>query len=154
MEYLDTANQKVSLTFRAEQDIRNGQHVLALPIYQNQLVLTQHCERGIEFPGGKCEAGETSEVALRRELFEETGAQIEMAYFIAQYTVDAKPVPFTKDVYVVIVDHIEVKSDYLETKGPVFVRNIEDIPVDQRSVLLDDPAVLQCVERMTELGFY
>ena len=154
MEFIDAVNQRVTLKFCAQHDQANGDHVLALPIYEKQLVMTEHQVRGIEFPGGKCEAGETSEEALRRELYEETGATIEASYYIAQYTVHAQPTPFTKDVYVVIVKDIVDKHDYLETKGPVFVSTVDDVPVERQSVLLSDDAILACVERMSTLGFY
>ncbi len=154
LEFIDAANQRVTLKFCAQHDVANGDHVLALPIYNKQLLLTDHQVRGIEFPGGKCEAGETSEAALHRELYEETGAVIEAVYYIAQYTVHANPAPFTKDVYVAIVSNIEDKTDYMETNGPVLVSTLEDVPVAQQSYLLKDTAILACVERMTTLGFY
>ncbi len=35
-----------------------AKHCLAIPTYNNQYVFTKHKKRGIEFPGGKVEAGE------------------------------------------------------------------------------------------------
>ncbi|MCS4485279.1 RNA deprotection pyrophosphohydrolase [Staphylococcus americanisciuri] len=154
MEFIDAANQRVTLKFCAQHDKATGNHVLALPIYRKQLLMTNHCVRGIEFPGGKCEGDESSLDALRRELYEETGATIEAAYYIAQYTVHADPLPFTKDVYAVIVDKIVEKTNYLETNGPVLVSTLEDVPDEQKSTLLLDEAILTCVERISTLGFY
>lgn len=154
VEFIDATNQRVTLKFCAQHDVADGDHVLALPIYNRQLLMTDHQVRGIEFPGGKCEAGETSEDALHRELYEETGATIETFYYIAQYTVHAQPTSFKKDVYVVIVKDIEKKSNYLETNGPITVSHIDDIPDNKKSTLLSDEAILVCVERMVSLGFY
>ena len=40
--------------------------MLSIPVYNDQLLFTQHKIRGIEFPGGKVEKGETpSEAVLR-----------------------------------------------------------------------------------------
>ena len=38
----------------------NGNHVLTIPVYNNQLLFTNHQHRGIEFPGGKVEISEQS----------------------------------------------------------------------------------------------
>ncbi|MGV3244271.1 RNA deprotection pyrophosphohydrolase [Staphylococcus sp. 11261D007BR] len=154
MRYRDKYQQQVELTYRSDGDEKTGSHVLALPIYRNQLLFTKHKRRGIEFPGGKCEAGEKSEQGLERELYEETGASIQDAYYIAQYSVNGTHNHFNKDVYVVFVDRIECKEDYLETNGPILYHTVEDIPEKEKSELLKDRAILQCVERMMELGFY
>ena len=50
----------------------NGNHVLAIPVYNSQLLFTHHQQRGIEFPGGKVEINEQSKEAVIRELYEET----------------------------------------------------------------------------------
>lgn len=154
VEFRDVNQQHVALDFKYDSDERDGDHVLALPIYKNQLLFTQHLIRGIEFPGGKRELGEKSETALKRELYEETGARFDHAYYIAQYKVFSQKGAFTKDVYVVMVDKIDSKTDYLETKGPILFNSIDDIPHHQKSYLLNDKAILKCVERMIELGFY
>lgn len=68
MQFLDKENRRVILTYKNDKDIANGNHVLAIPFYKQQLLFTQHKVRGIEFPGGKREEGETSMEAIKREL--------------------------------------------------------------------------------------
>ncbi|EKU50301.1 RNA deprotection pyrophosphohydrolase [Staphylococcus massiliensis] len=153
MIFKDKDNTPVHVTFKSDSEPSDGDHVLAFPIYQNQLLFTKHLERGIEFPGGKREAGESSIEALKRELFEETGATIEAHYFIAQYEVLAEK-PFKKDVYVVLVSEIVDKADYLETSGPILFKSPDDVPHEERSFLIEDKAILKCLERVIELGFY
>lgn len=38
--------------------------------------------------------------------------------------------------------------------GPILTHSIEAIDEADKSYLLKDPAILQCVERMSVLGFY
>jgi nucleoside triphosphatase YtkD len=64
----------LTLNYKNENDMPNGNHVLAIPVYNNQLLFTNHQHRGIEFPGGKVEISEQSKEAVIRELYEETGA--------------------------------------------------------------------------------
>ncbi|CAG7646563.1 NUDIX domain-containing protein [Paenibacillus allorhizosphaerae] len=47
-----------------------------LAFQQDQLLLTHLHERGWDIPGGHIEPGETPEEAVKRELYEETGASI------------------------------------------------------------------------------
>ena len=49
-------------------------------------------------------------------------------------------------MFVVAIDHVEKKNDYLETLGPVSYKDISEIPKEQKSYLLDDPAILACVD--------
>ncbi|RIM07237.1 nucleoside triphosphatase YtkD, partial [Staphylococcus cohnii] len=49
---------------------------------------------------------------------------------------------------------VEQQQDYLETNGPLFYNNVYDIPEERKSYLLKDAAILQCLERVMELGFY
>ncbi|OIS27637.1 RNA deprotection pyrophosphohydrolase [Staphylococcus cohnii] len=157
VKFKDKENDDVYLSLKDENDIPDGDHVLVIPIYQGQLLFTKHKLRGIEFPGGKREEGESSEQACKRELFEETGALINIKdqHYIAQYCVNRQnSLPFTKDVFMVKVDRLQTKNDYLETEGPLLFNSISDIKEERKSYLLKDAAILQCLERVIELGFY
>ncbi|MDR5621760.1 nucleoside triphosphatase YtkD [Staphylococcus haemolyticus] len=155
MEFLDKDNRRVTMCYKTNNDHPDGNHVLAIPLYQSQLLFTHHKLRGIEFPGGKVEKGEESIQAIKRELFEETGGIPETIDYIAQYQVHTFDNSiFKKDVYIVKVKSFEEKSDYLETRGPLLFDNINSIPLDKQSYLIQDNAILKCVERMIELGYY
>lgn len=152
----DQFNHKIELVFKNQKDIPDGEHVLSIPNFYGKYLLTQHKKRGIEFPGGKKEPGESSELAVKRELYEETGATINHLVYIAQYTVyhTTGEKWFTKDVFFVDVMDINEKSDYLETNGPVLCDDLNAISDDEKSYLLEDEAILLCVERVKALGLY
>ncbi|UDI77965.1 nucleoside triphosphatase YtkD [Staphylococcus taiwanensis] len=155
MEFIDKDNRRVTMHYKTDKDYPNGNHVLAIPIFQNQLLFTQHKIRGIEFPGGKVEHGELSKDAIERELYEETGVIAAHVHYIAQYQVHTNDASiFKKDVYVIKVKSLETKNDYLETRGPLLFNEIMDIPLEQQSYLIQDDAILKCLERVVELGFY
>lgn len=155
IKYLDKDNNEVFLNYTTDKDEASGQHVLIIPIYNNKLLFTQHDIRGIEFPGGKIEQNESSLAAAQRELHEETGAVATEFHYIAQYYVARKNLSsFYKDVYVAKIDYLENKQDYLETSGPKLYRNVTDIPEQQQSFLIKDTAILNCLERVIELGYY
>ena len=52
------------------------------------------------------------------------------------------------------VDKLPIQEDYLETEGPRLFDRLSDIPELDKSYLLKDAAILQCLERVIELGFY
>ena len=110
----------------------NGNHVLAIPVYNSQLLFTHHQQRGIEFPGGKVEISEQSKEAVIRELYEETGAIAKFIYYFAQYRIKTEhDEPFIKDVYFVEVSHLEYVDTYYETLGPCLYHHINDIPLNK-----------------------
>ena len=58
-----------------------------------------------EFPGGKCEEGETHKQALIREYDEELGVKISVGKFIAQKTFKTSRYEFELFAYEVLVDN-------------------------------------------------
>lgn len=153
MRFIDPNDLVVELEFKENEDNQHAKHVLGIPVYNNQFVLTHHKVRGIEFPGGKVESHEQNQEAVIRELYEETGAIAKRVRFIASYIVYDQ-IPFDKDVYFIDVERIEEKSDYHETYGPIIVDHIEEVENEKKSFLLKDDAILKCVERVKELGLF
>lgn len=80
---------------------------VAVIVNQNDEILIakrgshQHQGNKWEFPGGKVEDNETSQEALRREIFEELGVQIESATQITNITHDYADKKVILDVYLV-----------------------------------------------------
>lgn len=147
LKFLDKDQREVQLTYKANTDNPTGNHVLAIPVYQGKLLFTRHKNRGIEFPGGKREHGESSIDAIQRELYEETGAYVEEMQYIAQYTVKTNDATrFVKDVYFIQVSSLANRTDYLETDGPCLLLLLKTYHI-VNVVLLQDDAILHCFEK-------
>jgi 8-oxo-dGTP diphosphatase len=74
--FLDLAGNKVELTFSQNAFQEESRHVLVICHLGDDWLLTHHKTRGLEFPGGKMETGESLEDTAYREVYEETGALI------------------------------------------------------------------------------
>ncbi|MFO1444256.1 nucleoside triphosphatase YtkD [Bacillus sp. Bva_UNVM-123] len=120
--FIDANGCIVKLAFERNAFSKQPNHVLVICQLEDQWLLTKHKKRGLEFPGGKVEQGESIEEAARREVKEETGAVVKELQFIGEYEVSHLDATFVKRIYYGVVDKVEEKDDYLETAGPELVR--------------------------------
>ncbi|WP_350267825.1 RNA deprotection pyrophosphohydrolase [Neobacillus mesonae] len=147
-QFLDDHGNKVELAFSKNAFAEEARHVLVLCQYDGSWLLTKHKKRGLEFPGGKREAGETIEDAARREAFEETGAAFDQLEYIAEYRVTEEKGSFVKAVFWGRVKNMEKSDSYFETNGPVLVDgdllHLRFGP--EYSFIMKDQVVQECIK--------
>ena len=125
--FKDFYKNEVQLSFENHPFSKSPKHVWVICRYKGRWLLTKHKERGLEFPGGKVEEGETAEQAAIREIHEETGGIVEDIHYIGQYYVDGKRDYVIKNIYFAKVNRLIEQETYYETDGPVL---LDSIPKD------------------------
>ncbi|KAB2329035.1 RNA deprotection pyrophosphohydrolase [Bacillus mesophilum] len=111
----------LSWSFSQDSFQQPASHVLVLTSYNNHWLLTKHKERGLEFPGGKAEKGETIEEAAIREVWEETGGRIAALTYLGEYELNIKGTSYVKAVFFAEIETLSVMESYLETNGPALI---------------------------------
>ena len=124
LKFEDLQGANVELTFGPNPHHIESRHVLVMIKHNEHWLLTKHRIRGIEFPGGKAELGETIEQAAIRETMEETGVTIDNVHSFAEYVVFTDP-PFCKAVFTGDIIHIEKDFTLMETEGAVWMTDAE-----------------------------
>lgn len=124
LKFTDIKGGRVELTFGENRFGMPARHVLVVLKHNGKWLLTHHSIRGIEFPGGKAEEGESIEEAAVREVAEETGVMIVNLTQFAEYVVQSD-MTFCKAVFTGEVVHIEDDPQLHETKGAVWMTNEE-----------------------------
>ncbi|MDQ0160949.1 RNA deprotection pyrophosphohydrolase [Bacillus alveayuensis] len=152
IRFTDYYQNEVILSFQDHPFSSSPMHVWIICQYNNQWLLTNHRDRGFEFPGGKVEKGETPLEAAKREVFEETGGIIQRIEYLGQYKVLGKEKTIIKNIYVADIKEIKKKKNYYETKGPVlFDRLPKDIQHDSRfSFIMKDGVLLYSLKKIEE----
>lgn len=152
----DVFGNEVKLSFSENTFEQPPEHVLVICRYNDFWLLTNHKERGLEFPGGKIEGDETPEEAAVREVMEETGAEIERLVLIGQYQVIGDDWYFVKNVYFANIKQIIVQKQYFETNGPVLLDgSIEFTNMDENfSFIMKDGVLQKCLEEIKRRGFF
>ncbi|PFP27890.1 nucleoside triphosphatase YtkD [Bacillus sp. AFS073361] len=153
IHFLDANGNKGELSFSPNSFQEKAKHVLVICQHGDEWLLTNHKQRGLEFPGGKMESGETLEEAAQREVFEETGAILTELIFLAEYKIFDPEKSFVKTVFWGNVKRIEKTSGYYETDGPVLVQG--DILTqrfgDTYSFIMKDQVIEQCVKHIQRI---
>ncbi len=145
--FTDFYQNKVHLSFDKEPFSKSPKHVWIICRYEGKWLLTHHRTRGLEFPGGKVEEGETAEQAAVREVMEETGGVVDNLHYVAQYYVDGKSDTIIKNVYFADITSLEEQDTYYETLGP---KLLEAIPQNvkknnQYSFMMKDEVLDHCL---------
>jgi 8-oxo-dGTP diphosphatase len=151
--FLDIVGNKVVLSFEERSFPEEAKHVLVITQFGEDWLLTNHKKRGLEFPGGKMEQGETLEEAARREVYEETGAVLSKLIRLGEYRVEDPNETFVKAVFWGIVNHMENKPDYLETKGPSVIKgDILNLRFgNEYSFIMKDEVIAECLNKIDQL---
>lgn len=146
--FRDYYNNEVKLSFEDHPFSEDPRHVWVICMHKDQWLLTKHKERGLEFPGGKVEPGETAKDAAIREVMEETGGTIQHINYIGQYMVDGRSDTVVKNVYFAIVNKLLEQDTYYETDGPIL---LNDIPgkvkyIKKYSFIMKDGVLENCMK--------
>lgn len=124
VSFNDANGVHVELTFGENRFEMPARHVLVVLRHKGKWLLTRNSVRGIEFPGGKAEEGETIEEAAVRETIEETGVTITNLVKFAEYVVQSN-VTFCKAVFTAEVVHIDESPRLHETEGAEWMSDSE-----------------------------
>ncbi|CAM3982517.1 RNA deprotection pyrophosphohydrolase [Mesobacillus thioparans] len=140
--------EEVIMSFQENAFDKMACHVLVICKYRGEWLLTNHRVRGLEFPGGKMEKGETLHEAARRETMEETGAVLSRLEFIGEYQVMSKKDSFVKRIFYGEVEKIIPQDNYLETWGPVLVSGdlLSERMRDEYSFIMKDDVIKHTLE--------
>ena len=151
-KFTDYYRNKVHLSFDKEPFSKNPKHVWVICRHRNRWLLTKHPTRGIEFPGGKVEDGETAETAAIREVLEETGGVVKTLEYIAQYNVTGKNDTVIKNVYFAHIGQLtDIYKEY-ETLGPLFMKNLPKNLSKQKnySFMMKDEVLMHCLHHIKQ----
>lgn len=153
--FRDYYNNEVKLTFEDHYFSKEPKHVWVICHYQQKWLLTNHKDRGMEFPGGKVEEGETAEQAAVREVKEETGGVVEQLSYVGQYYVTGKGGNVIKNVYYATIHELVDQPTYFETHGPVLLKKVPDNVRSnpQFSFIMKDDVLPMCMKKINKLYF-
>ncbi|MFS0644300.1 RNA deprotection pyrophosphohydrolase [Siminovitchia sp. 179-K 8D1 HS] len=153
IQFFDQNGNRVTLAFEKNAFEQSPGHVLAICRYQDEWLLTNHSIRGLEFPGGKLEEGESVKDAAIREIFEETGAAANIQSYVGEYLVEENEgASFVKAIVLAKVLKLEKKEHYHETKGPVLIKGdlLSKVHGDEFSFIMQDRVLKETLKKISQ----
>lgn len=116
-EFKDYYQNTVQLSFDDQPFSDSPKHVWVICRFGGKWLLTEHEDRGYEFPGGKVESMECAEEAALREVKEETGARVKSLKYLGQYKVLGKEKVIVKNIYFAVIESLKSKLITLKRKA-------------------------------------
>ena len=145
--FQDLNGFQVDLSFTRGEITVESKHVLVFLKHENKWLCTIHKRRGVEFPGGKLEPGETLEEAAAREVFEETGVRVKNLQWFAEYAVHDDTL-FCKTVFTAQFASQEDISFDLETSGMTWLSDEELVDHPNLSFYMKDEGMKKMLEEV------
>ena len=138
------------LSFKQGSFPISSEHVLIIAKYEGKWLLTKHPKRGLEFPGGKLEQGETLVEAAIRETKEETNVDVVKLDWFAEYMV-MDNIPFSKTVYIAEVGYINEEKTNFETEGAFWLSSEELTQSGYLSFHMKDEGMKAILKKVNEI---
>lgn len=150
--FIDENNLKVDLRFDEGPFEVEPKHVLVIVQYEGKYLCAVHERRGVEFPGGKMEEGETLVQAAVREVMEETQVEVSDVKWFAYYIVH-DTVPFCKAVFVAKVNKIWPFSGDFETVERLWLSEKELVQHPNLSFYMKDDGMRKMLEEVKHFDY-
>lgn len=145
--FTDLNGFQVDVSFTRGKFTMASKHVLVFLKHENKWLCTLHKRRGVEFPGGKLEHGETLEEAAIREVFEETGVHVKNLQWFAEYVVHDDCL-FCKTVFIAQFAGQEEIAFDLETSGMTWLTDEELASHPNLSFYMKDEGMQKMLEEV------
>ena len=146
--FTDLNEVQVEMSFNKGQYAIEPKHVLVVVKNGEKFLCSIHKERGVEFPGGKVENGETLQAAALREVLEETNVLIRNVQELCHYIVREEK-PFCKVVFMAQLEQELDECFNYETSGRIWLTEEELTHHENLSFYMKDAGMNRILQEVS-----